>query len=274
MAQPPTALFVSAHLDDVAFSCAGTVAGLGRLGWRVTVATVFTRSVLNPTGFALACQLDKGLTADVDYMDLRRREDTCWGDRLKVESLIWLDLPEAPHRGYMSAADLFAGILPDDTIAPEIARRLSPLVETLQPAWIFGPQSIGNHTDHRQVARALIGAGWPVPIAWYRDLPYASKFPDAQPSPDLPSDLSEVAFPLGPADLAAKVAGASCYTTQVPFQFGAIEAIARVLGSYADREAARVGASGPVETFLVPDCPIQASFGADWVSGAISRAVR
>ena len=55
----PTALFLSPHLDDVAFSCGGTAAALGRAGWRLVVATVFTASMPAPTGFALACQLDK-----------------------------------------------------------------------------------------------------------------------------------------------------------------------------------------------------------------------
>jgi hypothetical protein len=45
----------------------------GAAGWEVTVATAFTRSVPDPQGFALACQLDKGLPPEVDYMALRRR---------------------------------------------------------------------------------------------------------------------------------------------------------------------------------------------------------
>ena len=67
-----TALALSPHLDDAAFSAGGTLHALARAGWRVVVATVFTRSVPDPQGFALACQLDKGLDASVDYMALRR----------------------------------------------------------------------------------------------------------------------------------------------------------------------------------------------------------
>ena len=98
-----TALFLSPHLDDAVFSCGGTIALLPRAGWRVIVATVFTRSVLNPPGFAPACQLDKGLTPDVDYMALRRDEDAAACARLGAE-VRWLDALEAPHRGYGSAA--------------------------------------------------------------------------------------------------------------------------------------------------------------------------
>ena len=248
----PLALFVSPHLDDVAFSCAGTAASLKRLGWRVAVATVFTRSVPNPTGFALACQLDKGLPPEVDYLAIRRAEDAEFGRALGVDRLDWLDLPEAPHRGYDSAPALFAGVRPDDGIAAEVGRRLDRLVADLDPAWIFAPQAIGNHADHRQVVRAILDRpGWLDRVAWYRDLPYAAKFPAATAAPDLPADLVEVDFTLAPVDLAAKSAGSACYATQVPFQFGGFEAIARVLGDFAAAEGARRGLPGPVEAFRI-----------------------
>jgi LmbE family N-acetylglucosaminyl deacetylase len=71
----PTALFISPHLDDVAFSCGGTLIRLTQNGWHTVLCTIFTCSMPNPQGFALACQTDKGLAPDVDYMALRRAED-------------------------------------------------------------------------------------------------------------------------------------------------------------------------------------------------------
>ena len=59
-----TALVLSPHLDDAAFSCGGLMALLADAGWRVCMATAFTRSVHPAEGFALACQLDKGLAPD------------------------------------------------------------------------------------------------------------------------------------------------------------------------------------------------------------------
>ena len=108
-----TALAISPHLDDAVFSCGGTLATLASSGWRVVVATLFTQSVMNPAGFALACQLDKGLDASVDYMALRRAEDADACARLGVEPH-WMALPEAPHRGYESAGALFGPVLPTD----------------------------------------------------------------------------------------------------------------------------------------------------------------
>ncbi len=72
----PTALFLSPHLDDVAFSCGGTLLRLtDDPRWRVALCTIFTASVPDPQGFALRCQTDKGIPAEVDYMALRRAED-------------------------------------------------------------------------------------------------------------------------------------------------------------------------------------------------------
>ena len=73
-----TALFVAPHLDDVVFSCGGTLAALADQGWRTVMVTAFTQSIVPAEGFALACQLDKGLAPDVDYMALRRAEDREW----------------------------------------------------------------------------------------------------------------------------------------------------------------------------------------------------
>ena len=96
-----TALALSPHLDDAAFSCGGTLALLVSRGWRVVLATLFTRSMPDPQGFALACQLDKGLDATVDYMALRRAEDVAACRALGLGEPVHIPLPEAPHRVYI-----------------------------------------------------------------------------------------------------------------------------------------------------------------------------
>jgi hypothetical protein len=71
--------------------------------------TCLTQSVPDPTGFALACQTDKGLAPDVDCLALRRAEDEEAMALLGATEVVHLPLPEAPHRGYGSAAELLAG---------------------------------------------------------------------------------------------------------------------------------------------------------------------
>ena len=284
-------LLLSPHLDDVAFSCGGTAHRLAALGWRVVLATAFTRSVPDPRGFALACQLDKGVGPDVDYMALRRAEDARAAARLGAEPL-WLDLPEAPHRGYASAPALFGAFAPEDGIAGELRAVLAPLLA--EHDLILAPQTIGNHVDHRRVRDAVLALSPAAPILWYRDTPYVLRHPDARPRPPLTpppqtlprsagegakapslmhppspeagegrgggssspsptSTLTETAVPLLAPSLAAKLDACAAYASQLGFQFGGEPAMRESLTRFARDEAARLGRPGGLaEALLAP----------------------
>ncbi len=239
----PTALFLSPHLDDVAFSCGGLLAQLGDAGWRTIMATAFTATVLPATGFALACQLDKGLAPDVDYMALRRDEDRAAAAILGVSSLRWLGLPEAPHRGYVSAPELFGAISDGDEVWRSLAAEISALVDDVRPDLVLAPQGLGNHVDHRQMIRAVLQVA-PRHLAFYRDTPYAIRNPSA---------ISYVRGP-GMQDCAVEIAeglerkiAASCgYASQIGFQFGGPAPLAAALREFAVRE----GQGCPAERFM------------------------
>lgn len=235
----PSALFLSPHLDDVAFSCAGTLARLQECGWQARVLTIFTASVESPRGFALECQRDKGLADDVDYMSLRRAEDTEFGRILGVPIEHW-PLREAPHRGYNSAPDLFAGMHQDDEIWRDIAARLQVLEA---PDLVFAPQGLGNHVDHLQVIRAVREVGWENKTLWYRDTPYAIRQPFARPSELLRTELIERAVGIGKY-LGRKILGACAYSTQIGFQFGGVEEVAGKLSGFHTAEAERAKLPG------------------------------
>ena len=240
---PPTALFLSPHLDDVAFSCGGTVARLAALGWRCVVATVFTRSVSGSTGFALACQLDKGLPAEADYMAIRRDEDRAFAAAVGAET-DWLDLPEAPHRGYASAQALFGPPREDDGVGPDVEAAIAEAIRRCAPAHVFAPLGLGGHVDHRHVALAVRRGVRSAPVAWYRDAPYALR--TGAGAADAASAVS-----LDAAALAAKLAGCAAYRTQLAFQWGGVAAMRAALADYAVAEArvAGVAAGGRAERF-------------------------
>jgi LmbE family N-acetylglucosaminyl deacetylase len=203
-------LAVSPHLDDAAFSAGATLAALAGDGHEVTVVTCFTRSVPDPSGFALACQLDKGLPPDVDYMALRRAENDAAVAVLGAAG-VELDLPEAPHRGYTSAADLFTGVHPGDDVWQAVADRLAGMTADL---WL-APQALGAHVDHLQVLRAV--AALDRPVLWWRDSPYVLRRPDAVPGAALPGGLSPVHLP---QDRGRRADACARYRTQLGFQFG------------------------------------------------------
>ena len=210
---------VSPHLDDAAFSVGGTLAVLADAGHDVTVLTCFTRSVPAPQGFALACQIDKGLGPEVDYMAVRRLEDDAALAVLGVQQQ-HLDLLEAPHRGYDSAPELFAGPRSDDLAWQDVAELLGPVGADV---WL-APQALGAHVDHLQVQRAV--ASLARPTAWWRDSPYVLREPDARPGPDLPAGLTTVELPL---DRDRRADACSAYTTQLSFQFGGADAMRKAL---------------------------------------------
>lgn len=229
----PVALVLSPHLDDAAFSCGGTMAVLADAGWRVVMATAFTRTVQPVAGFALACQLDKGLGPEVDYMAVRRAEDRVAGEILGAE-VRWLDLPEAPHRGYDSAAALFGPVLPGDDVWEPLAGLAAALVEELRPAVVLVPQGLGEHVDHRQMIRSVLHAIPFAALAFYRDTPYAIRNDRALPHATVP-ELAESRVEIEGA-LPRKVAAACSYGSQIGFQFGGAAAAEAALRAFAASE--------------------------------------
>jgi LmbE family N-acetylglucosaminyl deacetylase len=239
-----TALALSPHLDDAVFSCGGTLALLARNGWRVVVATLFTRSVPDPQGFALACQLDKGLGPEVDYMALRRAEDAAAMQALGVEPPVHVPLPEAPHRGYDTAKALFATPLSGDAIGDDLAAAVSDLLARLAPEVVFAPQAVGGHVDHVQLVRYLRGRPLP-PVLWWRDFPYAAR-PQA-PAEPFAEDFA--AMPnrevmLDTALSQAKHEACRAYASQLGFQFGGPDGLAALLAEAGVAERFR-GVGGP-----------------------------
>ncbi len=196
------------------------------------MATCFTATVPEPAGFALACQLDKGLGPEVDYMALRRDEDRQAAEILGVGSVRWLDLPEAPHRGYDSAPELFAAVRDDDEVWRVLADRLGALIDETGPDQIFGPQGLGGHVDHRQTIRAVQAVAGALPVAWYRDTPYAIRDPAATPVVDA---LEAATMPIEAA-LGRKIRSACAYASQIGFQFGGADGVAAALTAFAARE--------------------------------------
>ena len=239
-----TILVLSPHLDDAAFSCGGLLAQFADAGMRVVVATVFTRSVPHPTGFALACQTDKGLGADVDYMALRREEDRRAMAILGAEPR-WLDLPEAPHRGYHSAAALFAGpVAPEDTIVDAVADTFRLLQRDLRPDAVLIPSGIGQHIDHRQVISAARRTIPDMAQVYYRDAPYVIRNPSAPPAATLSGferTITEVSVGLD-----RKIAASAAYSSQLGFQFGGAGALEIALRAFAWAEG---GGRYPAEVY-------------------------
>ena len=226
-------LFLSPHLDDAVFSAGALIAA--QAPGAAVVATAFTATVRDPGAFALACQTDKGIPAEVDYMALRRAEDerAC---ALLGAATEHLGFAEAPHRGYDSPEALFAELSPRDEVVDPLTARLRELIGERAPAAVCYPVGVGDHVDHRQLIAAVErlrpafpGLRW---VRWYdqpytvrhrRDYPELSFARRVRGLAEVGEDVCAVHYaeperaPDGP--LARKVRAAASYTTQVPYQF-------------------------------------------------------
>lgn len=219
-------LAISPHLDDAAFSAGGTLALRARDGWQVTVATCFTGNVAQPQGFALACQLDKGLAADIDYMALRRAEDMAACTALGARA-VHLPFLEAPHRGYATAPALFAGKRDDDDMVERLAPALAALIEEVGPDLVMGPLCLGNHVDHHIVRDALTAIGVASLLLW-EDWPYADR-----PEVTRPADAALV-VPLDDWARERRTAACAAYASQLGYQFGGIDTMTRRVAMIAE----------------------------------------
>ena len=215
-----TLLAVSPHLDDAAFSAGALLWTAAQRGWRVVVATMFTGNVAQPSGFALACQLDKGLPADVDYMALRREEDRQACRALGAEP-IHVPLLEAPHRGYEDAAALFGSVRSDDTVASAVAQGLGRLLAEVRPSAVLAPLGIGGHVDHLIVRDAVVRLSGRRLRLW-EDWPYLERAGCQERG-------AACRWTVTPEAGAAKLRACASYVTQLAFQFGDAGALAERL---------------------------------------------
>lgn len=223
-------LVLSPHLDDAAFSVGPLVSEIaGRA--KVIVATAFTKSEKNLSKFALACQLDKGLSSEVDYMAIRRQEDLVWAKRIGVEVIHGL-LAEAPHRGYQSANELFEPILAADLIEKCLKEWLVNLTSSVKPRAILCPLGVGKHVDHvwiNKVARETTDAA--TPLFFFKDQPYSQTLTNFRIR-DFSSDKSswnEFEAPFSQESCTNALFAAEAYKTQIKFQFKHVNQMKEIL---------------------------------------------
>ena len=223
-------LVLSPHLDDAAFSVGPLLAELSDRA-EVFVATAFTKSEPKLSEFALACQLDKGLSADADYMAIRRREDLEWSRRVGAPAVHGA-LAEAPHRGYQSARELFGAVLATDQLEGALKAWFEVLISTFRPTVILCPMGVGNHVDHvwvRKVASATFGHKFP--LFFFKDLPYSSKLNSFHVEDYLGSSGTwrELKVPLSQTAVSKAQFAVEAYQTQIAFQFGHIDQMRNTL---------------------------------------------
>ncbi|GAA0802235.1 PIG-L family deacetylase [Spirilliplanes yamanashiensis] len=194
-------MLLSPHLDDVALSCFGALAG-------GVAATVFTASPARP-GVLSAWDADCGASSSRDLMAARRAEDEA-AAALAGATARHLGFAEQHHRDEpLDVAALTAG--------------LADLTAGAAEVWV--PAAVYGNPDHATVRSAAFAAlaRAAVPSVWlYAEYPYhvyltrsgedlaswfARRVPSADPEP--------VVRTLTGGELARKRAAVSCYASQL-----------------------------------------------------------
>ena len=251
-----TLLFVSPHLDDVAFSCGGSLIAASRAGEKVILCTVFTQTPTKLSPFAFELQRKNDIAPDVDYMALRRSEDIRFVQFARIREPIWLDFPDGPVRGYSSIEDLFGKILQEDIdLEHRITRSLSEVIRSESVSEVYAPACNGGHVDHRIVRAAVINARQEQKrrskLYFYEEIPYALRRKPStwKPGRDWiaePREITEL--------LRGKITGMACYRSQIPSQFKSRLRMKIMTGNHARRIIVKKGQKGAFELlWLAPN---------------------
>ena len=202
--------------------------------------------------------------AAADAMTIRKLEEERYAFFAEA-SVIFLDLPDAVHRGYEGDDQLLGEVREDDVAPYELLR--SEIVR-LEPQLVYFPLGVGGHVDHqlcREVGVALLSERrrWVMPgpsfvgrLSFYEDFPYAwwSDFggpdTDARVNLDLPTGVGIAPQYSDITDqLDRKAAGIRLYASQLPRLFESEQALLDDLAGYHSRIALAGGVPGYAERY-------------------------
>jgi LmbE family N-acetylglucosaminyl deacetylase len=237
-------IFLSPHLDDVVYSCGGTIGVQVSSGLYPLVITVFGGiPPANTKLSAFALQHHRRWGADLtkepgDIIKVRRQEDAAALDYLQADYL-WLDFPEAIYRGnpaqYTSEEQILGGKIhpADQTIDRQLAEILLDLQSRLPDAVWYAPLGIGRHVDHQLVCSAadrLVQRG--TKVYFYEDFPYVTRDGALQIRTEELGSNFEPNFVEMSEYLPVRQEAAAAYASQITNNFSDKDAMFRLIDHY------------------------------------------
>ncbi|GCE21000.1 PIG-L deacetylase family protein [Dictyobacter kobayashii] len=239
-------IFLAPHLDDIVYSCGGTLGVQVSSGLRPLIISAFagapaTNQELSP--LALQVIRDWGASdaqSAIRVMEERRKEDSAALDYLQADYL-WLDHPEAIYRGnpgyYTSKEQLMGGeVHPSDRpLENELGKMLVELHDRLPDTAWYAPLGIGRHIDHQIICSAvdrLVQRG--AKVYFYEDFPYVQRDPGALEAriQELGSDFEYTLVEISEM-MPLKLEAADMYRSQIDSNFGSREAMHKAIDTYA-----------------------------------------
>jgi LmbE family N-acetylglucosaminyl deacetylase len=169
-------IFLSPHLDDIAFSCGGLIWELAEEGVPVEIWTICAGEPVQSDLSALAEGLHQSWGLGLDAVRVRREEDrqACEVLGAKPRYFDFLDCiyrkSSTGEHFYRTGEEIFGGL---DREEESLIRSLRLLLRAELPAdaRTVIPLGIGNHVDHELVRKAANRLE--IPLLYYADYPYA-----------------------------------------------------------------------------------------------------
>lgn len=218
----PTAIYLSAHLDDAALSCGGLIHQQTRRGSVVAVVTLCAGDPPSASFSPFAEALHARWQLSPSQAVARRREEDHAALRGLGAAVVHLPVPDCIYRRhpvsgeflYASETALFDRLHPVELgVAGDLARSLTATLAAWPDAQVYAPLGIGRHVDHQLTRRAAEQLGRP--LFYYEDYPYAERAPAAAEWGGLAAGLQPVTLGLEEADLQAYCQSVAAYRSQV-----------------------------------------------------------
>jgi len=231
-----TWIYLSPHLDDVAFSCGGLVWEQTQAGTPVEIWTICTGDPPDRTLSAFACELHTRWGGGSQAMARRRQEDIAACRQLfaayrhlPYTDCIYRSHPQAATDLYPDREAIFGMLHPAESdlvtaLAADLGSRLPP------DAAVVCPLAIGGHVDHRllrQAARRLPGRLW-----YYADFPYARQAADELTGLERDGWKRHI-FIISPPAMDAWAAAIAAHASQVSSFWPDLTAMRNDLGAYS-----------------------------------------
>lgn len=175
-------IYLSPHLDDVAFSCSGAICTYRAQDRHVLAVTLFAADPQPPfPPLARACHQIWQVPEGVSPYQMRRAEDEKAMTALDIDYL-WLSWPEVIYRAPdLSNFSELNGVQIDihrDPIFPLLCQWLGDLQATYPQATIVVPLGVGGHRDHRLLFQAALNVLDRATLLFFEDFPYAAYLPE------------------------------------------------------------------------------------------------
>ena len=228
-------VYLSPHLDDVAFSCGGLVWEQIRRGQKVAIWTLCAGDPPPGQLSDLAQSLHERWELGREAVAQRRSEDmracqrmgAAW-QHFPIPDCIYRRSPEGGKPLYTSEEELFGEIHPEEQ---GLVDRVGQMLKRQLPAGarVVCPLSLGGHVDHRLTRAAAEGTGRA--LWYYGDYPYAER--EGVQLEDKTEGMSGEVLNLSEAGLEAWVEAAGAYASQASSFWIDMEAMRRSIRGYA-----------------------------------------